>query len=388
MKASVIPTKASGQLFRKSPLPSGKVHKTHAYNYKSNHQKITTMTTKQHIARYILPVLFIITGTLLCHAQSVIPVPKEMTTGEGYFDLSSDTRISYNNDGLARTAGLFNDYLNGRFGVTLKKGKNGKNTIRLKTDKNMPTEAYSLTVSDKGVEITGNDAGVFYGIQTLQQLLVEDDGKVRIPHVTVNDEPPLRLPGFTARCRTLFLSGRVRERIHRPDGAVQDKHFPLKIDRGCGVAHRNQEISGTDQNRSMEEQHPMGARPYRPGPSSARRLLRAGTDKGHRTLCGRPARDHHPGNRPSGTHDVRSGHLSGAVLHRRSVPGLRTRGALKRMCYASGTNPLTVSLRTCCRKSSTCFPANTSTSAGTRRPKTMERVSEMPETHQRVWVER
>lgn len=124
------------------------------------------MTTKQHIARYILPVLFIITGTLLCHAQSVIPVPKEMTTGEGYFDLSSDTRISYNNDGLARTAGLFNDYLNGRFGVTLKKGKNGKNTIRLKTDKNMPTEAYSLTVSDKGVEITGNDAGVFYGIQT------------------------------------------------------------------------------------------------------------------------------------------------------------------------------------------------------------------------------
>ena len=147
------------------------------------------MTTKQHIARYILPVLFIITGTLLCHAQSVIPVPKEMTTGEGYFDLSSDTRISYNNDGLARTAGLFNDYLNGRFGVTLKKGKNGKNTIRLKTDKNMPTEAYSLTVSDKGVEITGNDAGVFYGIQTLQQLLVEDDGKVRIPHVTVNDEP-------------------------------------------------------------------------------------------------------------------------------------------------------------------------------------------------------
>lgn len=183
------PDQGKRSAFPEIPLPSGKVHKTHAYNYKSNHQKITTMTTKQHIARYILPVLFIITGTLLCHAQSVIPAPKEMTTGEGYFDLSSDTRISYNNDGLARTAGLFNDYLNGRFGVTLKKGKNGKNTIRLKTDKNMPTEAYSLTVSDKGVEITGNDAGVFYGIQTLQQLLVEDDGKVRIPHVTVNDEP-------------------------------------------------------------------------------------------------------------------------------------------------------------------------------------------------------
>ena len=70
---------------------------------------------------YIL-VICIILGTLPCNAQSVIPMPKEMVMGEGSWDVSADTRINYSNDALTKTVSLFNNYLDGRFGVTLKKG--------------------------------------------------------------------------------------------------------------------------------------------------------------------------------------------------------------------------------------------------------------------------
>lgn len=69
---------------------------------------------------YIL-VICIILGTLPCNAQSVIPMPKEMVMGEGSWDVSADTRINYSNDALTKTVSLFNNYLDGRFGVTLKK---------------------------------------------------------------------------------------------------------------------------------------------------------------------------------------------------------------------------------------------------------------------------
>lgn len=101
---------------------------------------------------YIL-VICIILGTLPCNAQSVIPMPKEMVMGEGSWDVSADTRINYSNDALTKTVSLFNNYLDGRFGVTLKKGSKGKNAIHLQIDKKMPLEAYSLVVDDKGVTI-------------------------------------------------------------------------------------------------------------------------------------------------------------------------------------------------------------------------------------------
>lgn len=80
-------------------------------------------------------------------------MPKEMVMGEGSWDVSADTRINYSNDALTKTVSLFNNYLDGRFGVTLKKGSKGKNAIHLQIDKKMPLEAYSLVVDDKGVTI-------------------------------------------------------------------------------------------------------------------------------------------------------------------------------------------------------------------------------------------
>ena len=51
-------------------------------------------------------------------------------------------------------------------------------------------EGYNLTVNSNGVTITGSEAGVFYGIQTLRKALpVEACSKVVLPAVSINDYP-------------------------------------------------------------------------------------------------------------------------------------------------------------------------------------------------------
>ncbi|MCU0429013.1 MAG: carbohydate-binding domain-containing protein [Cytophagaceae bacterium] len=57
------------------------------------------------------------------------------------------------------------------------------------------SEAYQLSISEKSIQITGTDrAGIFYGIQSLRQLIPirhfrKREGQVRIPQCLVNDAP-------------------------------------------------------------------------------------------------------------------------------------------------------------------------------------------------------
>lgn len=148
------------------------------------------MIKRNRLSRECMMIILMILATMPCYAQSVIPMPKEMVMGEGTMKISSDTRISVSDGALARTVTLFNEYLQGRFGFMLKNGNGGKSSIRLQLDKKMPTEAYSLAVNEKGVTIRGNEAGIFYGVQTLQQLLVSvGNGDILLPYSTINDEP-------------------------------------------------------------------------------------------------------------------------------------------------------------------------------------------------------
>jgi len=76
--------------------------------------------------------------------------------------------------------------------------------IRLRQDPALPAEGYRLDVSGAGVEITGGSAaGVFYGMQTLRQLLPPsalrraptDSGPIAVRHLRVEDAPRFRWRG-------------------------------------------------------------------------------------------------------------------------------------------------------------------------------------------------
>lgn len=59
-------------------------------------------------------------------------------------------------------------------------------------------EAYLLSVDRAGVLVAAaSDAGLFYGVQTLRQLLRREDGRARFPHIAIADWPALRYRGLS-----------------------------------------------------------------------------------------------------------------------------------------------------------------------------------------------
>jgi len=57
-------------------------------------------------------------------------------------------------------------------------------------------EAYRLTVTTKRVQITAaNDAGIYYGLQTLRQLILGTDNNCYIPEVAIDDYPVFAFRG-------------------------------------------------------------------------------------------------------------------------------------------------------------------------------------------------
>ncbi len=76
--------------------------------------------------------------------------------------------------------------------------------VQLSTDPGLGQEQYKLTVGDSGIAITGGSAaGVFYGIQTLSQIL--DRYGDQLPYLTIDDQPQFAFRGLMVDiCRHFF----------------------------------------------------------------------------------------------------------------------------------------------------------------------------------------
>jgi hexosaminidase len=146
---------------------------------------------------------------LLCWGQQktyIIPEPKELEVNSGSFILSGFTSFIY--PGSAETtASLFNEILFSNYGIQLKKGKTKINAVRLIEDNAMKSEEYQLIVNEDGVLIRGKEDGLFYGTQTLLQLISQnEEGVLTIPFVEINDEPRFTYPGVLVDVGRYFFS--------------------------------------------------------------------------------------------------------------------------------------------------------------------------------------
>ena len=147
--------------------------------------------------------LWILGMCLLAHpikAQSVIPVPLKMKQGTGSFLLSEKTKLYTNLQG--GEAQLWENYLQ-TLPVPLKKGKK-KDTrqvisllITEKNDRLPSPESYTLSVTPERVLIQATSgAGLFYGMQTLLQLLQPSATGYSVASVEIEDTPRFAYRGF------------------------------------------------------------------------------------------------------------------------------------------------------------------------------------------------
>jgi len=141
---------------------------------------------------------------------SIIPQPVSMEVRDGYFQIGPQTRIVAENEAAAEAAKLI-DAMAPAMGFKLNiadasRRRTGSISLRLDEDlSELGDEGYSLRVTPRRILIRAKEpAGLFYGIQTLRQLLPEqvfsktkvEGVQWKVPCVRITDYPRFKWRGL------------------------------------------------------------------------------------------------------------------------------------------------------------------------------------------------
>ncbi|MBR3615988.1 MAG: family 20 glycosylhydrolase [Bacteroidaceae bacterium] len=140
---------------------------------------------------------------------SIIPYPAELSVGEGSIAVASLNAITYPNDEVQKHVADFAAMLAKTSGTTLAVKESGAQAaageIWLAVDASLPAEGYTMNVNGNGIAIkAATDAGFFYAIQTLKQLLprelfgeeLSSEAEWTFPLVSIIDQPQYEHRGF------------------------------------------------------------------------------------------------------------------------------------------------------------------------------------------------
>ncbi|HEX7294866.1 MAG TPA: beta-N-acetylhexosaminidase, partial [Pyrinomonadaceae bacterium] len=180
--------------------------------------------TRTSIKSLIAPFIILLFATSLAHGQdgaikiSIIPHPRELSTTAERFPIDRSTRIaladprSIDDQFASRD---FIDDLKATTDVTIRGGGRGRRSILIGTidlpviqraleangvtvPQNLHEEGYVLVSGNHGVVIGGaTSTGVFYGLQTLKQLVRGTGSDAHVPGVRIVDWPAMRWRGVS-----------------------------------------------------------------------------------------------------------------------------------------------------------------------------------------------
>jgi hexosaminidase len=155
---------------------------------------------------FLLPLLFLILSAKAQNKVVVIPEPVSMEVHSGNFGFTASTHIVAGSD-AAHEAKMLNFYLeklyNFQLPVNSKAGKAKGTAIIFKLEKTSDKkDAYTLDATSEKITITSaSNEGLFYGMQTLLQLLPETKSispakGFSIPQVSIKDYPRFQYRGM------------------------------------------------------------------------------------------------------------------------------------------------------------------------------------------------
>ncbi|MEJ2901154.1 beta-N-acetylhexosaminidase [Pedobacter panaciterrae] len=139
--------------------------------------------------------LLVISGYAQSGAPKVqlIPAPAQLNLKRGSFIVGSNTVIHYSDATSKKSAVQLHEYLYENYGINLRllsgKPEKSNQVISFVSAKARVKESYTLRVGAAVIEITGDDAGMFYGLQTLFQLISVKDQKPEVPCLEISDSP-------------------------------------------------------------------------------------------------------------------------------------------------------------------------------------------------------
>ena len=130
---------------------------------------------------------------------SIIPEPQHIEAGQGSYQLDANTGIDAPDDARAREiASFLRDAVRDQTGIRLSESKHAHGIVLAIDPTVKGDEAYRLSVTSRGVIIQAStDKGLFWGVQTLRQLLPLEHGEsAAIPAVQIKDAPAFAYRGF------------------------------------------------------------------------------------------------------------------------------------------------------------------------------------------------
>lgn len=123
----------------------------------------------------------------------IIPLPQYTSYGRGAFEVDKNVTVSYS-AGIETEANLLLEYLKEDYDmqpVLVDEGE--KSTIQLIIDPAMTVEVaggYRLEVAENKIRLAARDAlGIFYGSQSIRQLITLKNNKFQVREVTISDYP-------------------------------------------------------------------------------------------------------------------------------------------------------------------------------------------------------
>ena len=155
----------------------------------------------------------------------IIPLPKELKTSDGDFVLTAQTKLVIMREtqalGFMQPVDYFNNYLKTNFDLELSVVSvlptDGNYIIILSPEEKIgQVESYSLSINSNQILFSAEgEAGLFYGIQTLIQLLpIEKSAEIKIPCVQIVDAPRYQWRGMHLDCsRHFFTKEEVKKYI-------------------------------------------------------------------------------------------------------------------------------------------------------------------------------
>lgn len=151
--------------------------------------------------------------------MGIVPAPVSIKKGTGEFVLSNQTVLFA--DSATKAVSFFTDYLKEKLNLRneLKIGDAGSaaNSIVLtsKGTDNLPDQGYRLTITPQQIIIAGKGAGLFYGIQTVLQLIpVNREASIKIPCAQIEDYPRFGYRGLMLDvCRHFFSVEFIKKTI-------------------------------------------------------------------------------------------------------------------------------------------------------------------------------
>lgn len=166
------------------------------------------------MSKFLSFIFLVLMTASVAHSQTlnIIPAPVKAEAKQGTFSVTPKTTLVVTSRDADKSAAFLNDYLQKFYGfklnVSKKKTQNAIELIVAHGKESTIAGGYGIEVSGNNIVINSNtEEGVFYGVQTLIQLLPpEKSNNLSVQQCSIEDAPRFAYRGMMLDCGRHFFS--------------------------------------------------------------------------------------------------------------------------------------------------------------------------------------